>query len=87
MVSEPVIPEQNENGLTLLKKDKERLTKTLEIIREQISDIKSEYPYTVKDIVEDPEKTAEKKIELEQTIAELKEVHDIYSARLKEMLR
>ena len=87
MVAEPVVPEQSENGLTVLAKEKERLSKTLELIREQIAEIKTEYPYTMKDIVEDPERTAEKRAEIEETIAELKEAYDAYAARLKEMLR
>ena len=87
MVAEPVIPEQSENGLTILAKEKERLTRTLELIREQISEIKATYPYTMKDLVEDPEKIAEKKKELEDTINELKVAYDLYAARLKEMLR
>lgn len=87
MVAEPVIPEQSENGMAILAKEKERLSKTLELIREQIAEIKTEYPYTMKDIVEDPERTAEKRAEIEETIAELKEAYDAYAARLKEMLR
>lgn len=87
MVAEPVVPEQSKSGMALLAKEKERLTKTLELIREQISNIKSEYPYTMKDLVEDPDKIAEKKAELEETINELKEAYELYSARLKEMLR
>lgn len=51
MVAEPVVPEQSESGLSILTKDKERLTKTLELIREQIANIKSEYPYTMKELV------------------------------------
>ena len=87
MVAEPVIPEKSENGLTVLAKEKERLSKTIELIREQITEIKSEYPYTMKDLVDDPEQIAKKKAELEETINELKEAYNIYAARLKEMLR
>ncbi len=87
MVTEPVIPEKSENGLTILAKEKERLSKTIELIREQITQIKSEYPYTMKELVDDPEQIAKKKDELEETIKELKEAYDIYAARLKEMLR
>ena len=87
MVAEPVVPEQSESGMTLLAKEKERLAKALELIREQIAEIKTEYPYTMKELVEDPEKIAEKKADLEETINELKEAYELYSARLKEMLR
>ena len=41
----------------------------------------------MKELVEDPEKIAEKKADLEETINELKEAYELYSARLKEMLR
>ena len=87
MVTESIIPEKSENGLTILAKEKERLSKAIELIREQITEIKSEYPYTMKDLVDDPEQIAKKKAELEETINELKEAYDIYAARLKEMLR
>ena len=87
MVAEPVVPEQSESGLSILTKDKERLTKTLELIREQIANIKSEYPYTMKELVNAPEQVAEKRTELEKMIEELKEAYDLYAGRLKEMLR
>ena len=87
MVAESVVPEQSESGLSILTKDKERLTKTLELIREQIANIKSEYPYTMKELVNAPEQVAEKRTELEKMIEELKEAYDLYAGRLKEMLR
>lgn len=87
MVADPIVPEPGENGLSILAKDKEQLTKTLELIREQIANIKSEYPYTMKELVNDPEQVAEKRTELEEIIAELKETYDLYVVRLKEILR
>lgn len=87
MVAEPLVVEPSESALTVLAKEKERLSKTLELIREQIAEIKSEFPYTMRELVESPEKIAEKKEEIEETLAELKEAYDFYSARLKEMLR
>lgn len=87
MVADSVVPECGESGLSILAKDKERLTKVLELIREQIANIKSEYPYTMKELVNDPEQMAEKRTELEKMIAELREAYDFYIERLKEMLR
>ena len=87
MVANPGISEYNESSLVIIAKDKERLTKTLEVIREQIANIKSEYPYTMKELVNDTEQVAEKRAELEDKISELKEVYDLYAARLEEMLR
>ncbi len=87
MVAEPIVVEPSESALTVLAKEKERLAKTLELIREQIAEIKSEFPYTMRELVESPEKIAEKKAEIEETLTELKEAYDFYSAKLKEMLR
>lgn len=87
MVADPDLLIQNENGLSALVKEKERLTETLELIRKQISLIKSEYPYTMKELVNDPEKIAEKRAELEEIITELKAAYEQYSAKLKEIQR
>ena len=42
MVTDPVVPEVGENAMAVLTKEKERLSKSLELIREQISEIKNE---------------------------------------------
>ncbi len=85
--SEPVIPDNNENAFSLLEKEKERLDKNLGLIREQIESIKKQYPYTMKNLVDDPKQIAEKKAELEKTINELKEIYGLYEKRIQEMLR
>ena len=51
MVAEPVVLEHNESDLSILAKDKERPSKTLGLIREQIIAIKLEYPYTMKKLI------------------------------------
>lgn len=87
MVADPVVKPDNENSLTILAKEKERLSKTLELIKEQISEIKSTYPYTMKDLVDDPEKIEEKKAELEDIIQQYKDTFEYYQQKLKEMLK
>lgn len=87
MVAEPALPEPSENGLTVLMKEKERITKTLDLIKEQIAEIKNSYPYNLKPIVQSEELTAEKKVDLEDTIAQLQEMIEVYKTRIKEMLR
>lgn len=87
MLAEPVVPEESKSGMALLVKEKERLIATLKLIRGQIAEIKNEHPYTLKEIVEDPRKLAEKKAELEESINELKESYEFYRDRLKELLR
>lgn len=87
MTVKPLDFKQSENDLTFLKQEKERLVKSLKLIDEQIKSIKSVYPYTMKDLVNDSKQIDEKKAELNKTIEELREVYDIYVARLKEILR
>jgi len=86
MVADPVVKPDDENSLTILAKEKERLIKTLELIKEQISEIKSTYPYTMKDLVDDPEKIEEKKSEIEDIIKQYKDAYEYYQQKLKEML-
>lgn len=87
MVSEPALPDYRENGMTILAKEKERLTNLLGIIKDKITEIKGEYPYTMKSLVNDEGKIEEKKVELEDTISQLKETLELYRTRIKEMLR
>lgn len=61
MVGNNPLPEQNKDAMTQLVEDRERLHGLLKSIRESIDNIKTEYPYTMKDIVEDTEKTEQKK--------------------------
>ena len=87
MVSVPDLPEQDENVMRTLIKEKERLHDTLAVIRKQIDTIQSEYPYTMKNLVNDPEQIAEKQAEYQSIIDELTDTYRIYTDRLKEMLR
>ncbi len=86
MVVNPDLSEQHENAITELIKEKERLTKLIKIINNQIAKIKSEYPYTMKELVRDPEQIAEKKTELKRLIKDLKDVFEFYSAHLERLL-
>ncbi len=72
---------------TVLPSEKARTYKMLRHIKDGIDKIKSQYPYTVKDIVEDPKKEQERKQELEEILAYYKEIIKIYKNGLEEMLR
>lgn len=86
MVSESVLPEDSD-GAVKLKRDAERLTKLIRIIIERIGAIKSEYPYTVRDIVSDPAKIAVRKAELEEILRQYEEMISAYNERINEMRR
>lgn len=87
MVVNHDLSESKENVITVLTKEKERLLQMLDLIEEHIADIKDSYPYNLKPIVQSEELTEKKKIELEDTITRLKEIIEIYNARIEKMLR
>ncbi len=70
-----------------LTKEKERLSELLQMVRDRIDEIKSEYPYTMKPIVQSPEKTEARKAELQEYIAQLHETLATYTAKVEGMLR
>ena len=87
MVGNNPLPEQHKDAMTQLVEERERLEGLLESIRESIENIKTEYPYTMKDILEDTKKTEQKKQELESVIEQYNELISIYKAKIEEMLR
>ena len=87
MVGNNPLPEQRKDAMTQLVEERERLQGLLKSIRESIDNIKSEYPYTMKDILEDTEKTEQKKQELESILEQYNELISIYKAKIEEMLR
>jgi Mg2+ and Co2+ transporter CorA len=87
MVAEPVITDGKPDAMSRLIKERDRLTKLLQTVKDRIVAVKSEYPYTMKPIVQSREKTAEKKAEIEETIKQLNETLAVYTARIEQMLR
>lgn len=87
MLSDPKIPEDQKDSMTQLAEEKKRLTVLLNIVKESIEMIKSEFPYTVKEIINEPEKIAARKAELKNIIHQYEEAMYAYKARIKEMLR
>ena len=87
MVAEHQLPEEEKDALTQLKEEKERLEGVLKFIRESIEKIKSEYPYNMKEILEDEVKVSQKKAELEEALSQYKELITGYKLKIEEMLR
>lgn len=87
MVGNSPLPEQHKDAMTQLVEERERLQGLLKSIRESIDNIKSEYPYTMKDILEDTEKTEQKKQELKNILSQYNELISIYKAKIEEMIR
>lgn len=87
MVGNSPLPEQHKDALTQLNEEKERLQNLLKAIKDSIEQIKSEYPYTMKEIIEDEEQTEQKKKELENILSQYNELISIYKAKIEEMIR
>ena len=87
MVGNNPLPEQHKDAMAQLVEERERIQGLLKSIRESIDNIKSEYPYTMKDILEDTERTKQKKQELENILEQYNELISIYKSRIEEMLR
>lgn len=85
MVGGSLNEEDTPDKMTHLLKEKERLTKMISAVTQSIASIKSEYPYSMKSIVTDPERINEKKNELEAYIREIKEVQAAYTSRIAEL--
>jgi len=86
-VAEPSLEENDPDTMSQLVGERERLTKLLQAVRDSIAKIRTEYPYTVKPIVLSPEKTAQRKAELEEIIGQLTETLAAWQAKLEQMLR
>ena len=87
MVGNSPLPEQHKDALTQLIEERKRLQNLLKAIRDSIEQIKSEYPYTMKEIIEDEEQTKQKKQELEIILGQYNELISIYKAKIEEMIR
>lgn len=87
MVGNSPLPEQHKDALTQLNEEKERLQNLLKAIRDSIEQIKSEYPYTMKEIIEDEEQIEQRKRELENVLSQYNALISIYKAKIEEMIR
>jgi len=86
MISKPILSDKHENAMIQLAKEKERLVKAIKTVKESIEKIKSEFPYTVKELIRDPEKIAARRKELENIISQYEKAIAVYKARIEEML-
>lgn len=87
MIAEPVLPDMKQNGLAELIIERTRLTDLLKGLRDRISQIKSEYPYTMKAFVQDSEQVEVRKAELAAAIEKWHDALASYKTRIDEMLR
>lgn len=87
MVGGEPVPEQHKDAMKQLVEERDRLQSLLKSIRDSIDKIKSDYPYTMKEILEDREKTEQKKQELESVLTQYNELISVYKTKIEEMMR
>ena len=76
-----------ENMAVKLSKEKDRLNSLLERVKKEIGKIKTEYPYTMKEFLEDSEKLERRREELEKILEQYQELAAFYRTKIEEMLR
>ncbi len=87
MVAEPALDDAPVDKMSSLMKQKEHLTMLLHSVKDSITRIKSDYPYTMKALVQDPHRLDERKAELQENIQLLNTLLAMYKERITEILR
>ena len=87
LVAEPALSAEKATAASQLIKEKKRLSELLQSVKERIVAIKSEYPYTMKPLVQNPDQIKVRQAELTVGIEQLNETLAAYQAKISEMLR
>lgn len=85
MITEQAEPDDSADAMKALADEKERLTGVLNDLKAGIERIRSSYPFTVRQLLSDPEKIKEKNQELEDMIRQYKEAIQMYQKKIAEM--
>ena len=64
MKGEATLPKEKEGATKTLYREKERLTKVLAALRDEIVKIRSEFPFTVEEMLNDEEKIVKKQADI-----------------------
>lgn len=81
------MPEQADDPEQTLLREIERLLELVRNVRLDLYRIKSQYPYTKKELLEDPVRLAEEKKKLREQLKNAKKQSDIYRKRIEELER
>jgi ElaB/YqjD/DUF883 family membrane-anchored ribosome-binding protein len=69
-----------------LNEEKDRLNQLLKQVKDQIIQIKSQFPYTMKTFIQSPGKIEARRKEINAAIDELNDVYNAYTARIDQIL-
>lgn len=87
MVTRLDLPEDIPDVISQMMKEKERLMEFIEKVKINIAEIKLDYPYMLKSLLQSLEKVEERKSQLTASISQLRKTYAIYNNKVKEMLR
>lgn len=85
--SDEIFEFTSDNIMLQMTKEKDRLNTLLEFIKEDIEKIKKSFPYNQKDLLADDEKIEMYKNRLNSIINSYTEMIEIYSSKIKQLLR
>ncbi len=86
MVGSETLAKQSEDTIEQLNEEKRRLQSLLKEIRESIEQIKTKYPYTMKEILEDEEKTRQLRQQYEEILGQYEERILFYRIKIEKMV-
>ncbi len=86
-VDDSAFLEQSADTVTVLKENVQRLEKMIAFVKKDIINIKNSYPYTMKEIIDDEQKTENRKKEIENIINQYNNGISFYTAKIDEVLK
>ena len=86
MVGSETLVKQSGDTIEQLNEEKRRLQNLLKKIQESIDQIKTRYPYTMKEILEDEEKTEQLRQQYEEILGQYEERILFYRIKIEEMM-
>ena len=87
MVGSETLVKQSGDTIEQLNEEKRRIQNLLKKIQESIAQIKTRYPYTMKEILEDEEKTEQLRQQYEEILGQYEERILFYRIKIEEMMR
>ena len=85
MVAEPALSREKPDAFRHLKEEKERLAELVGGMKERIARIKSEFPYSMKAFLQNPERVEARKAERNAMIEQLKDLRARYAEKIRQL--
>lgn len=87
MVAAQQLPDAPEpDALSMLREQHKKTVQLIRTVQQDIAEMKKEYPFTVEELLNDPNRLSAKKAELENTKNSYHKMQKFYAARLEQLL-